>query len=482
MVYQRSLRETLHVFLRRKTLFAVMFGIVGLTGGSYLIFEQPLYMANATLVLHFGGQAVPDIDQSAAPIQLQGSNEHQEILNSDVAILNSPELLRSVVDNIGLANLYPRIASDSGTDAAKQSRAVQAFASNLTVDVGTQSDVINISFLHPSPVLARDAVRELLSGFYRQEADVYANPQLAFAKSEAEKAQASLTQAQTELAAFKSRYNISNLSEQVSRLLARRTDVESRWRKAQAALLQAQQQEDALSKLLQTLPVTADGSAAGGVYGTAESAEARLDELEGERNRLAGTASSGSPELRELDAQIHSLSKAVNRQAARSRRRARHGPSEIYQSIRKDLLRATARATSATPPAQALETQLRQINDQLNNLEWQKNQYDNLTQAVEIHRETYRSLALRSETARVEANRNAQRISAAALISAPVIPTEPAWPRKHLVALAALLSAVIVASGTVLACEAFDDRFQTPADVTRVLRLPVLATFGGDAD
>jgi uncharacterized protein involved in exopolysaccharide biosynthesis len=482
MVYQRSFREILHVFLRRKTLFAVMFGIVGMTGGVYLFIKQPLYMSNATLILHFGGQVVPDIDHSAGPIQLEGSNEHREILNSDAAILNSPELLGSVVDNIGLANLYPRIASGDGTDAAKQSRAVKAFASNLMVDVGTQSDVINVSFLHPSPVLARDAVRELLSRFYQQEADVYANPQLAFAQSEAEKAKASLTQAQNDLAAFKSKYSISNLSEQVSQLLEQRTDVESRWRIAQAALLQAQQQADALTKLLQTLPETASGPMPGGEYRAADSAEVRLNELRTERSRFARSYRPGSLVLRELDAQIRSLSRAVNLRTAQSRSRTGDGPNEVYQSIRTDLLRATAQATSATQPVQVLQTQLKQINDQLKSLEWEKNQYDNLTQAVQIHSDTYRSLAIRYETARVEANRNAQRISAAVLISSPIVPTEPARPRKQLVAFGALLAALIVASGTVLAFEAFDDRFQTPADVTRVLRLPVLATFAGDAD
>jgi uncharacterized protein involved in exopolysaccharide biosynthesis len=482
MVYQRSFREILHVFLRRKMLFAVVFGVVGLAGGAYLLFKQPLYMANATLVLHFGGQALSDIDRSMGPTQPEGSNEHREILYSDAAILNSPELLRSVVDNVGLGNLYPQIASGDGTDAAKQSRAVKAFSSNLAVDVGTQSDVININFLHPSPILARDSVRELLSRFYEQEADVYANPQLAFAASEAQKARASLTQAQNELAAYKSRYNISNLSEQVSQLLKQRTDVESRWNIAQAALLQAQEQEDALTNLLKTIPTTESSSAAGGEYQTADSAEARLDALKAKRSRLARTDRSSSPVLRELDAQIHWLSRAVNLRTAQSRNRTNHRLSELYESMRADLLRATAQAASAAPPVQVLADQLKQINDQLSSLESEQREYDNLTQAVQIHSDTYRSLAMRYEAARVEANRNAQRISDAVLISSPIVPTEPARPRKGLVAFGAFLAALIVASGTVLAFEAFDDRFQTPADVTRVLRLPVLATFAGDAD
>ena len=85
-----------------------------------------------------------------------------------------------------------------------------------------------------------------------------------------------------------------------------------------------------------------------------------------------------------------------------------------------------------------------------------------------------------AETARVEANRNAQKISAAVLIASPTVPTEPARPRRKLVALATLIAALILSSGIVLGVEGFDDRFRSPRDVTRILRLPVLATFAQD--
>ena len=482
MVYQRSFREILHVFLRRKTLFAVVFGAVGLAGGAYLLLKQPLYMSNASLVLHFGNQTVPDIDRSERPTQLEGSNEHREILYSDAAILNSPDVIRRVIDTVGLARLYPDIAKGDATPARKEALAQRAFDANLTVDVGLQSDVINVNFLSPNAVLSHDAMQELLNVFYEQEADVYANPQLKFAESEAKHARASLTQAQNDLASFKSGHEISNLSEQVSQLLQQRTDVESRLRVAQGTVLQAQQQEDALTALLKTIPATVTSSAAGEEYQAADSAESRLDQLRAKRSQLASTYRSDSPVFRELDAQIASLSKASRLRNSQSRGRTGYAPNAVYQSIRTDYLRAAAQATSAKQPVEVLQSQLKQINGKLNDLEAQQNQYDNLTQAVQIHSDTYRSLAIRYQTARVEANRNAQRISAAVLIAAPIVPTQPARPRKKLVALGTLLMALILATGTVLAIEAFDDRFRTPADVTRVLRLPVLATFAGDAD
>ena len=90
-----------------------------------------------------------------------------------------------------------------------------------------------------------------------------------------------------------------------------------------------------------------------------------------------------------------------------------------------------------------LTQQLKQINDRIADLEAQHSQYDDLTRAVQIQNDTYRTLAIRYETARDEANRNAQKISAAVVIAAPTVPSTPARPRRKLVAAATLLTALL---------------------------------------
>src|SRR5262249_32182946 len=124
---------------------------------------------------------------------------------------------------------------------------------------------------------------------------------------------------------------------------------------------------------------------------------------------------------------------------------------------------------------------LGQINNRLTELEGQRNRYDDLTRAVQIQNDTYRSLAVRFETPRVEANRNAQKISAAAGVAAPMIASQPARPRRKLVALATALAALLVSCGVVLLIERLDDRISSPDDVKRLVRVPLLATFTPDA-
>jgi uncharacterized protein involved in exopolysaccharide biosynthesis len=481
MAYQPSFRDILMTFLKRKTLFALTCGSICLAGGGYLLLKQPLYLSDASLVLHFDSQSVPDIDRMLTPSQLQGSNEHREILYSDADILRSHDLIRDVVDRLGVARLYPRIAAEQESDARKLDLAIQSFTSDLVVTVALQSDVLTLSFLNPDAATARDAVQGLLDAFFAQEATVYANPQLRFAEDEAGNARNKLSAAQNALADFKSRHQIADLPQQVSQLLLQRTDVESRLNVAQGRLQEAEQRQDALKQLLVSVPANVSSSAFGEQFHTADDAESRLDQLQAKRNQLATTYRPGSPVFDQLDAQIQSLSAAARARTGEARSRSASQPNIVYENIKTDYLRSAAEATSAREPIQVVGNQLAQINARLTDLEAQRNPYDDLTRAVQIQNDTYRTLAIRYETARVEANRNAQKISAAVVIAAPVAALQPARPRRKLVALATAVAALVSGIGSVLAMEAFDDRLRTPRDVRRMLNLPVLAAFTRDA-
>ena len=200
------------------------------------------------------------------------------------------------------------------------------------IDVGLQSDVLNVSFLNPDPNVAHDAVQTLLDRFFAQEAEVYANPQLEFAEGEAKSSKDKLTTAQNALADFKSSHKIADLQQQVTQLLRARTDVESRYNIAHGKLLEAEKQQDALQQLLSNVPQDVTSSAMGGQYQAADSAESQLDALRAKRSQLASTYRPGSEVFQQLDAQISSLSAAVGarNKEARGQKRdpAEHGLSE----------------------------------------------------------------------------------------------------------------------------------------------------------
>ncbi len=72
-----------------------------------------------------------------------------------------------------------------------------------------------------------------------------------------------LTDAQNKLANFKAKHQIADLQQQITQYLQQRTDVESRLI-AQGRVLEAQQRQDVLKQLLDTIPATVTTSATGG--------------------------------------------------------------------------------------------------------------------------------------------------------------------------------------------------------------------------
>jgi uncharacterized protein involved in exopolysaccharide biosynthesis len=477
---QPSLRDTIQTFFRRKFTFLLIFGGACLVGATYLFISTPLYTSGASLVVRFDQHTVPDIDRSRESGQPLGSNERREIIYSDADILRSPDLLHRAMNEVGLARMYPKIAADGHDQARQDEDALKAFNSDLVVDVGLQSDVLNLTLLNPDPVVARDAVKSLLDQFFGQEATVYANPQLKFTEQEAARQRDKLTAAQQALAQFKNSNQIADLNAQVGQLLKQRTDVESKLTAAQGRVSEAEQREGALKELLSAVPATVTTSAVGEQYRGVDDVETQIATLKAKRDQMASTYQPGSPVFRQLDASIGSLESAAAARNHDSRTRGMTQVNLVYENIKTDLLRASAEAQSARQPAQLLSTQLNQINQTLANLEKQSNQYDDLQRAVSIQDAAYRSMAIRLEEARAEANRNAEKISAAAVIAEPVVSKLPARPRRKLVAFATVLTALVLACGAVLAAEAFDDRLRSPRDVTHVLRVPVLATFSND--
>ncbi|MGA3398212.1 MAG: GNVR domain-containing protein [Acetobacteraceae bacterium] len=480
MIVQPSFRESILTFFRRKFTFLLVFGAVCLAGAGYLLVKTPMYLSNAALVLRFDQQTVPDIDRTRTPSQPLGSNERREIIYSDADILRSPDLARHAIASVGLARVYPRIAADGHGEQRQMDEALKAFAGDMLIDVGLQSDVITLSFLNPDPQVAHAVVQSMLDHFFSQEAVIYANPQLQFSQDEATRAQEKLAAAQQALSQFRQANKISDLTAQVSQLLQQRTDVESRLATANGVVQEAQQKEAAYKELLASVPPLLTTSAAGETYRGVDEVDGQLATLKAKRDQMAATYRPGSPVFQSIDASIASLQSAAKRSNADARSRSGTQPNLVYENIKTDLMRASAEAKGAREPAQLLATQLDQINQRLAELDARRTQNDDLQRTVRIQDDTYRTLAIRAEESRVEANRNAEKISAAAVIAAPSLPQEPARPRRKLIALGTILAGLILACGAVLGAEAFDDRLRSPHDVAQILRLPVLATFGKD--
>jgi uncharacterized protein involved in exopolysaccharide biosynthesis len=462
------------IFKHRNTVLGIFFTVV-LGGIFYLIIAEPKYESVAQLVVRFGDRSIPEVDR-VEKVEMTPS-DRREIVLAHSAILSSHDLAEGTIEAFGLDTVYPEIVEDPPSRWTPMDEAVKTFNNNLSVDVGTQDNVISVSFLHPDKTLAPKLVQKLIDLYVAHQTAVYQDPQRDFLSTEVKDAGNRLAKAQAALEQFKGQWHITDYDQEVQDLLKQRGDVDTSLRTAEANLVQAQHRRQDLEQLIRKVPENLPEPASGEKYRSLDDAETRLADLRSKHSQMLATYRDNSPALASLKAGIATAQAEVNARQAALKGRSQTNVNSVYQTLQTDLLRTSADALSNTEPVRVLTEQLKGIDRRLADLQQNRSVFIDLGREHQIAEDTYRSLSTKYEDARVKESLNQQRISPATLISKPTLPYRTARPRKLITLLACLFAGMILAVGGALVREALDDRFTTAEQVAFILDLPVLASF-----
>jgi len=464
----------LAVFFRHRwAMIAAFLAVVGL-GITYLATTTPKYESTAQLIIRFGDKSLPDIAQ-APPTELTPA-DRREIVLSNSAILQSPDLIQSVVQTMGIEQLYPDIIENPPSGWTSMNEATRRFAAGLWVGVGLQNNVITISFLHADGSVAREALMQLLKLYGARQTEVYRGTYREFLKTEMDEAARRLEMAQSALGAFKEKYKISDHSQEISELLRRRGEISSNLSAAQAAYDQARERRDELAKLMKTVPANQPGAAGGELYRALDEAQTRLAELTTKRTQMLATYAANSPALATLEAAIGAVEAEVAVRRNEVAQRSSINVNTVHQAVQTDYLRTVADAQSNREPVRVLAGQLSDVNQRLDVVEQIRGPLMELVREERLAEETYRSLFTRYEDARIKDSLNEQSISTTSVISQPSLPYRPARPRRAITLLAFMFAGTLFAVGSALALQVWRNDFMTPGQVAVFLGLPVLAT------
>jgi uncharacterized protein involved in exopolysaccharide biosynthesis len=452
-----------------------IFLTVMLAGAGYLLLATPKYESVVELVVRFGDRSIPDV--SRAPATEMTPSDRREIVLSHAAILGSHDLAQATIEAFGLDKVYPDIAADPPKKWTPMDEAIKTFLNNLTVNVGTQDNIITVLLLHPDRALAQQLVHKLIDLYQNQQSAVYQNPQRDFMSNQVKEAGARLTRAQATLEQFKGQWHITDYDQEVQDLLKQRGDVDTSLRTAQANLDQAQHRQQDLQKLMRGVPANTPESANGEKYRSLDDAESRLAELHAKQSQMLATYSPTSPALKSLNAAVAAAEADAKSRRAEVNNRSTSNPNSVYQTLQTDYLRTSADARSGAEPVRVLTEQLKTIDQRLGDLQKNRGAFNDLVREHGIAEDAYKSLSNQYQDALVKDNLNQQRISPTTMISQPTLPYRTARPRKLITALATLLAAMILAIGGALVLEAMDDRFTTSEEAAFILDLPIIASF-----
>lgn len=461
------------LFKHRRAALTVFFTVV-LSALAYLLIAEPKYESVSELIVRFGDRSVPDVNRTPQ-VELTPSDRH-EIVLAHAAMLSSHDLAEQTINSFGLDKVYPDIVDDPPSRWSPMDEGIKRFLDKLSVDVGTQDNIITVSYLHPDKKLAHDIVQKLIDLYISQQTRIYQNPQSDFLNGEVKAAGDRLAKAQSTLENFKNQWQITDYDQEVADLLKQRGDVDTALRGAQANLGQAQHRQREITQLIKNVPSTQPEPASGEKYRSVDDAESRLADLRAKQSQMLATYSPNSTALSSLNQQIKTAEAEAKSRRSEVNNRSANNPNVVYQTLQTDLLRTSADAESNAEPVRVLMDQMQTITQRLGDLQRNRGKFDDVVREQQIAENAYRSLSNQFEDARVKDSLNKQRISPAAILSLPTYPYKTARPRKLVTVAAALVGGMILAVGAALFLEAKDDRFSSAEQVAYLLELPVLAS------
>jgi uncharacterized protein involved in exopolysaccharide biosynthesis len=415
MHVQYGLREILTAFFRQKDKFFTVFLLILLSGLIFFRTHPPVYIARGSLLVKLGQDTPLRPHASDTKPEEYSSDESEVVVQSDINILKSTDLIASAVKDTGAENLYPGISKTlKADDQADYVAAGRLATKDMEVTADPKSEVIEIRVTSTNPQMAQKFTQHLVARFIDKYKQIFNNPQLEFLQQQALASEKKMSESQKAFQDFKQSIGVSGLTEEITQLQTEKSSL------ANQAFLGINE------------------------------AQAALSTLEGKAAEFRATYQPDSPILQRMNDSI-----AVAR-------------AEVAQR-QSDLSNAGGGG--------ALSSKNNKIDERIAYLENNRPRYEALAQQVQTDQEDYKYYLQASTEAKTSDMMNSQNISRVQILDNPVVPAAPESMRRSLLLAGLLMTALLLGCGAVVMGEAFDDTIIYPEQITAVAELPVLATF-----
>jgi uncharacterized protein involved in exopolysaccharide biosynthesis len=471
---QGNLRDFLTVLFKHKSKIIVIFlaVVITVTAGTFLL--SPVYEAKSSLLVKIGRENIyrPEVGSSNQVISINGQ---EEVVNSEINILTSQDLIEKVITSLKVENLYPDLTKSPPAKMTPMDAAVIAFGKSLTAEAVKKSNVIEVTFRHKDPGIAARAVNLLVEFYTVKHLQVYSGTESSFLDSQLAVYDQKLKESATNLEAFKQKNQVYSLDEQRSLLLKQRTDLDTALKNSINTIDELQKRLSSLKGLKQT--VAADSS----LYTTSEldriivEARSRLLTLQLEEQDLLKKYTEDNRLVLNVRNEIRMVKEFLADQENTIGGKVKTG-NLVYQDVQKELVTTEADLSAQQAKADTLKRQVAQLDSELQNLDLRDKELQGLKRDYAITEKNYQTYTEKTEEARISDDMNRSKLANVSVIQAAAVPAKPVKPNKRLnIALGIILGAVS-ALGFAFFSEYTSQVFTTPESAEKRLGLPLLAT------
>jgi uncharacterized protein involved in exopolysaccharide biosynthesis len=500
-----SFRNSLSILFKRRRMILLVFGVALTAVAVGVVLTQPMYQATATVMVKLGRENVLSaqrLTDAQPPIFI----EQQEVINSELKILQSRSLVEKVVQEIGPETLYPKLrkkprverawldaigsalrglqgststllATEEG-DRAIFNAAVIAFQDHLAVEAVKKSNIILVRFKHEDPVMAAAAVNRLAESYLELHVEVHRrNHSTEFFGQQSEFLQSKIAKTEQTIMDLKKTTNITSLKDQQSQLLRQHGDLRSDLNQSLSQEVQIGRRIRELRQQLAATPATIPQRVEEEVNNQLiNTLQGRLVELELREKDLLNKYKEDSRLVVNVREEIAVVRQKLADQEKRLYGRSMTGINPAYQRIQEDLLKSETDLRAVQAKISKLKEQLEDYQRELDKISPVEMELDRLAQQLEVERNNYRLYLSKFEESRISSAMDSEKITNVSLVERAQPALRPSSPSKLLLFAAGTIMSLLASIGLAVFIDCVSDHVERPEDLERILDVPVLTS------
>ncbi|MCP3914038.1 MAG: hypothetical protein GY711_00605 [bacterium] len=453
-----SLRDLYRVIFKHLETAITCFLLMSALIAALVLVRDNVFSSDAKLLVR--------IDPAVDPISFRSDTERKAQLHSELEILTSNELLNEVSDLLATGE-HPSGPIQIDADDIE---------SQLSPGLQDESNVINLTFSGQEAEFAQRVLLVLVERYLDKHIEIHQNTgAYEFFLQETERLEGEIEDVEDSLFKLKSEMGVTSIEQERTALLDRIDTLEQSRQQAIVAVASTEARITRLEELAGDIPQKVIVSESSGAEdGTLKALQQRLYELRiSEQDLLIDYLDESRP-VQEVRTRIQTTEKMIAN--VQSGPRVVRGINPNLQQATMGLVEARALLSSQKAQADALETQVGSVRDELKQLSANEAELNRLTRNVQTQAESYRSYQESLEQARIQRAFHRERISNISVIQRATLPDKPIGPGKVPLLALGLFMALGISIMLVFVLEFLSDAVDSPDKLEERVNIRALAS------
>ena len=452
----------------------LFFSVLGVLAAVAVVFlTPPVYRSESSLLVRYVTDTTVLDSTSMGERITSPARGGENVINSEIEILLSYELVEKVLDDMGFSQFMP-----TATNRFDRARTAAIVRSRINIEVPKSSNIINVSFDGPDPTVSQDFLKRLIEAYLQRHIEIHrAAGAYEFLSQQTDQLRTRLSETEEELRKLKYSEGVVSIEETKKNISVRTEELTQKLGELESSLAAAKARVDIMRPLSMALPGrTSLVWVASTTNEVARELESKLHRLRQRENELLATYTADSIPVKGLREQI----KDAERQLAGET------PSMVTNSMTSG--GAAPDNSSAFLEAQSILAELQariavhkdllaRTLEEARKIDAVESKIVQLQRNKELQEANYKYFCQSLEHARIDEALNSGRISNIGIVQSATLPSEKMRVKLPRNMAMALLFGVLGGLGLAVFQEYFHDQtLRKPADLQATFRVPVLMT------